>query len=196
MKFGTLRNKARPHKINILKAYFIVGIFIIIFIFIFYTNFVLKNIQKDIQVVPDLYSKFIGLPDNANLEEFLLQYFMTEIIPKIEYPIILTDSLKIPFSWENIDIDKKKKFENLSEEDRKQIIKMLKKMESRNNIIPLKFDDTNDKVFGYAFYGESDSMRKLQMMPYVEIGMVVMFVLLGIYGFLSLKRNEENMLPW
>ena len=72
--------------------------------FIFYTNYVIKNIKKEIEIVPDLYSKFISLPQDVNLEHYLFQYFMDEIIPKVDYPIILTDSLKTPFSWQNVDV--------------------------------------------------------------------------------------------
>ncbi|MCD4819874.1 MAG: HAMP domain-containing histidine kinase [Candidatus Cloacimonetes bacterium] len=194
MKFGILRNKAKSHRLNILKIYFIAGITILIFLFIFYTNYVLQNIRKDVKVIPDLYSKFIGLPDNANLEEFLLQYFMEEIIPQINYPLILADSLKVPFSWENIDVPKDVKFEKLSEYDRKYILKLIKKMESTNNMIPLRYDKDSDKIFSYVFFGESKSLRHLKVMPYVESSIVILFMILGIYGMFSHKKNEENML--
>ena len=193
MKFGKLRSKARRYKQNLLKVYFVGGILVLMLFFVFYTNHVMRNIRKDIQVVPDLYAKFIGLPDNANLEDFLLQYFMANIIPKIKYPIILADSLKVPFSWENMELEKKS-YNELDEKEIKFLYDSIKKMESKDNIIPLRYDEQSDKAFGYVFYGESKIMKHLRIMPYIEGIIVILFTLMGIYGILSLKKNEENTL--
>ena len=106
MKSG---KKLKTREINhghFLTLYFVIGSFIILFLFIIYTNSILLKIRNEVKIVPDLYAKFISLPDEVNLEDFLLRYFMTEIIPNIDYPIILADSLKTPFSWENLEIEK------------------------------------------------------------------------------------------
>jgi hypothetical protein len=193
MKFGKLRNKARSHKKSILRFYFVFGIILLFSFFIIYTNRVLLNVRRDVQVVPDLYATFIGLPDDSNLEDFLLNYFITKIIPKIDYPIILTDSLKVPFSWENIEIEKVK-FDQLNERDKLKLNKMVKKFEHKNNIIPLEYNQSDTKLTSYLLYGESSTVQQLLIMPYIEVFMVILFVLLGIYGIYSLKKNEENKL--
>jgi HSP90 family molecular chaperone len=151
------------------------------------------SVRKDVQVVPDLYAQFIGLPDDTNLEAFLLNYFISKIIPKINYPIILTDSLRTPFSWENLEIEKIK-FENLPERDQAKLTKMVKRFEGKKNVIPLEFEQDGKKSVNYLFYGESETVRQILLMPYIEVVMVILFVLLGIYGIFSLKKNEENKL--
>jgi len=173
--------------------YFAVGSLLILLFFIIYTNSLLNNIKKDVQVVPDLYSKFISLPDDVNLEDFLLQYFMSEIIPKIDYPIILADSLKKPFSWENIKVEKKP-FSQLGEKQQKYILKKIKKLEAQKAMIPLKYNLESDKVFSYVYYGESKTMKQLRIMPYLEIGLMLFFVILGVYGLTSMRRTERDLL--
>ena len=192
MRSGKLPKKASKRH-RLITAYFIIGGIILIFAFIWYTNLLLQDIRKDIQIVPDLYSKFLGLPADVNMEYFLFQYFMDEIIPRIEYPIILTDSVKIPFSWENIDIEKIK-FSQHPTRKQKKLLSMVKKMETHKSIIPLKFNKEDEKVFSYVFYGDSKTMTRLKMMPYIEMVVIVIFVLLGVYGIFAIKRNERDLL--
>ena len=153
MKSGILPKKTSRRN-RFLKIYFVVGSLLILMFFIIYTNILLTNIRKDIQVVPDLYSKFLSLPASVNLERFLFQYFMEEIIPRIDYPIILVDSLRIPFSWENIDIEKKR-FSELDSKQQKVLLKMVRKMEAQKNVIPLKFNVEDEKVHSHVYFGDS-----------------------------------------
>ena len=192
MKSGILQKKTNRRN-RFLKIYFVVGSLLILMFFIIYTNILLTNIRKDVQVVPDLYSKFLSLPASVNLEHFLFQYFMEEIIPRIDYPIILVDSLKIPFSWENIEIEKK----NFSELDLKQqkiLLKMVKKMESQKNVIPLKFNVEDEKVHSFVYFGDSKTLIELKLMPYIGTGLFLVFLLLGIYGVIILKKNERDII--
>ena len=193
MKFGILPKKANFNHNRFLTFYFAAGSLLILLFFIIYTNSLLNSIKKDVQIVPDLYSKFISLPDDVNLEDFLLQYFMSEIIPKIDYPIILADSLKRPFSWENIDVEKKP-FAKLDEKQQKYLLKKIKKLEAQKAMIPLKYNLESDKVFSYVYYGESKTMKQLRVMPYLEIGLMLFFVILGVYGLTSMRRTERDLL--
>lgn len=193
MKFGKKQKRLSFKRTWFLKLYFIAGSLIIVLIILLYTNSLLRNIQKDVQIVPDLYSKFIGLPADVNLESFLFQYFMTEIFPNIEYPIILADSMKVPYSWENIDIEKKS-FSLLSARDQKKLQRYLKHFEKQKAVIPLKYNMESDQIISYVYFGESSTMRQLRWLPYVEFITVIIFVILGIYGLMSIKKNEENML--
>ncbi len=154
----------------------------------------LRDIRKDVEIVPDLYSKFLGLPADVNLEHFLFQYFMEEIIPNIDYPIILADSLKTPFSWENIEIEQNKEYSELDERQQKVLLNMLNKMEANGMVIPLKFNKDDEKIYSYVYYGDSETMTRLKMMPYIDMALIIVFVLLGIYGLYSLKKREKDLL--
>lgn len=192
MKSGILQKKTSRRN-RFLKIYFVVGSLLILMFFIIYTNILLTNIRKDVQVVPDLYSKFLSLPASVDLERFLFQYFMEEIIPRIDYPIILVDSLRIPFSWENIDIEKKR-FSELNSKQQKVLLKMVRKMEAHKNVIPLKFNVEDEEIHSYVYFGDSKTLMRLKLMPYIGMGMFLIFLLLGIYGIITLKKNERDII--
>ncbi len=193
MKSGKLPRKTSRRN-QFVTFYFIVGSMMLLVFFILYSNMLLRDIRKDVEIVPDLYSKFLGLPADVNLEHFLFQYFMEEIIPNIDYPIILTDSLKTPFSWENIDIEQNKEYSELDERQQKILLNMLNKMEANNMVIPLKFNKDDEKIYSYVYYGDSETMTRLKMMPYIDMTLIIVFVLLGIYGIFTLKKREKDLL--
>jgi len=118
---------------------------------------------------------------------------MEEIIPKIDYPIILVDSLRIPFSWENIDIEKKR-FSELDLKQQKVLLKMVRKMEAQKNVIPLKFNVEDEKVHSFVYFGDSKTLIELKLMPYIGTGLFLIFLLLGIYGVIILKKNERDII--
>ena len=192
MKSGKLLRKTSNHN-RFVTGYFIVGSIILLIFFILYTNMLLHDIRRDVQVVPDLYSKFLGLPDDVNLERFIFQYFMEEIIPRIDYPIILTDSLKIPFSWVNIEIEPKE-FEDLDDRQQKILISMLKKMEAQGGMIPLQFNRDDPQIHSWVYFGDSRTLTQLKMMPYIDMILIVVFLLLGIYGIFIIKKGERNII--
>ena len=192
MKSGKLQKKA-SNKSLLLKVYFILGSVILLVGFILFTNIVINNDKKDVQIVPDLYSKFVGMPTDVNLEHFLFQYFMEEILPGIDYPIILTDSLKAPFSWENIDIPKVN-FDNLEPRHQTIITNMVKRMEAKHSMIPLRLSDEDDRIYSYVFYGDSQTMIQLKMMPYVGMALIFLYIFLGMYGVYTIKKTERDIL--
>lgn len=140
-----------------------------------------------------MYSKFLTVPENTNLEDFLIKYFMKNVIPSIDYPIIITDSLDVPFSWINIDIENKT-YEELNESEQKKIDQLKAKLKGRDSVIPLKKTAQAEKPYSYVYFGESSAMKQLRNLPYLGIVISIIFVILGIYGLMAIKQEEKNLL--
>jgi len=187
------RKRKNSHRRSILTLYFILGSVSIVILFIIYTNILLKQVKEDVQVVPDLYSKFLGLPDDVDLEQFIFSYFMENIVPRVDYPIIITDSMKNPSSWDYTRV-KQGLYSELSWEEQEKLRDMCKGMEASGNMIKLLPYKDSPIVTGYLFYGESDTVKQLRWMPYFELLVVMLFVVLGIYGFSIIKKNDRDML--
>ena len=193
MKFGKQLKILKNSTSNTIKLYFIVGSLVILISFLIFTNLLSKDIQRDVSVVPDLYAQFIGLPDNVNLENFLTDYFMTEIIPSINYPIIFCDSLQVPFSWENINVEMRN-FESLEQADKDKLHKMVKRLYNRGSYTLLYQNRRKDNLIGYVYFGETRSMKQLRYMPYVASIFVVIFIAVGAFALGYMRRNEKNQL--
>jgi signal transduction histidine kinase len=193
MKFGKQLKILNNKTSDIIKIYFIVGSLLILIGFLLFTNYLGKDIQKEVSVVPDLYAQFIGLPDNVNLENFLTDYFMTRIIPSIDYPIVFCDSLNVPFSWENINVEMIN-YSSLDQDQKNRLANMVKKLSHRGSYIPLYQNNRRDKLIGYVYFGETRSMKQLSYMPYVASSVVIVFIALGAFALGYMRRNEKNQL--
>ena len=145
MKFGKSLKILNNKTSNIVKLYFIIGSVFILVGFLVFTNLLSKGIKEEVSVVPDLYAQFIGLPDNVNLENFLADYFMTRIIPSIEYPIIFCDSLDVPFSWENLNVEMRN-YGSLLDEQKDKLHKMVSKLKKSGNFIELYQSNKKEKL--------------------------------------------------
>jgi signal transduction histidine kinase len=51
---------------------------------------------------------------------------------------------------------------------------------------------TQDSIVQHLHYGESLLITRLRWLPYIEIGVAGMFVLVGYIGFSYIKRNEQS----
>ncbi|MCF7920998.1 MAG: HAMP domain-containing histidine kinase [Candidatus Cloacimonetes bacterium] len=191
MKFGTQLKILNNKTSNIIKIYFIVGSVVILVGFLFFTNLLSQDIREDVCIVPDLYAQFIGLPDTENLENFLTDYFMTKIIPAIDYPIVFCDSMQVPFSWENINVEQRN-YSSLEAADKERLDKMMKRLHRLGNYLPLYLDKHRTKLIGYVYFGETKSMRQLRYMPYVASVFVVIFIGVGAFALGYMRRNEKN----
>ena len=71
-------------------------------------------------------------------------------------------------------------------------------MSAQNKPIPLDFVDSNSGKYlhiGFLYYGDSNLIKRLQWLPFLEIGAVAIFIILGFGGF-TIIRNSEKRHIW
>ena len=107
-------------------------------------------------------------------------------IQKVTFPIIQSDTLGNPVIWKNLNDEN-----NLSNKDIKKIILSMNK---QNNPIPLEINIQDTKRFkiGYLHYGDSLIVKRLQILPYVQLIGVSLFILLGFIGFEIIRKAEKQ----
>lgn len=67
---------------------------------------------------------------------------------------------------------------------------MIVELDRENPPIPVTIQDS--VVLNYVHYGESGLIKKLRWLPYVEIAVAGMFILIGYIGFSYIKRSEQS----
>ncbi|MGD9899399.1 MAG: PAS domain-containing sensor histidine kinase [Calditrichaceae bacterium] len=119
-----------------------------------------------------------------------LSFFFNEVIRGADYPIIYTDTEKTPQSWVNIspNIDSST---SISRQDSIFLLSELEKIASENDPLPIKYDG---EILGYYYYGLSPVIYQLRLLPYMAIGSVFLFILLGYMGFSQIKKSEQRFI--
>ena len=172
---------------NIKAGLFILGI-ILVSAFVFFTQKIVRDLRDDNREIVQLYAEIIaGVATSENDES--LNFIFENIIQKVQFPIIQSDAEMKPISWRNLP-------DNIHSEF--GAINLQKTMDHQNDPIPLIYNnpETNETiVFGYLHFGDSRLINRLEWLPYLQIGLVGLFILLGFIGF-SVIRNSEKRHIW
>jgi signal transduction histidine kinase len=110
-----------------------------------------------------------------------------EQIQAVDFPIIVTDSRGFPKHWKNVPVSPS----DTSEAGRKRLRELLKTMDKRgNDPLPIL---VGEQQVDWFHYGDSLVIRQLRWLPWIEILVAALFVIVGYTGFRNIKRSEERM---
>lgn len=182
MKLNTRSPKTGQIKIALLVAAVCIVIPILL-----YTHSLVTQLQENQREVASLYARSIEYVANSPTVGSTDYTFTFEIISSIDFPIILTDETnKEIHTTKNIFIDS-----TLSKEQRQEILfSMMHAMDADNAPIRVAFQDSI--VLNYVHYGESPLVVQLRWLPFVEIAIAGLFILVGYIGFSYIKRSEQS----
>jgi len=174
---------------NIKIGLFILGL-ILVSVFVIFTQNIVNNLREDNREIVRIYAEIVaGVVDEESNEN--LDFIFENIIQKVRFPLILSDGEKQPLSWRNLP-------KKISDKDTLKVIEFRKTMDQQNSPFPLIYANprTGDNLtYGFLHFGDSALINRLEWLPYLQIGLVGLFILLGFAGF-SVIRNSEKRHIW
>ncbi len=175
------------YSVNIKAGLFIFGI-ILVSAFVIFTQKIVRDLRDDNRAIVQLYAGIIAGVTTDEYDESL-NFIFENIIQKVQFPLIQSDSEMKPISWKNLP----ERIDNVEKASR-----ILKTISRQNDPIPLIYNNpnTNETItFGYLYFGDSQLINRLVWLPYLQIGLVGLFIFLGFIGF-SVIRNSEKKHIW
>lgn len=171
---------------TIFKLFLIVGIVAISIVFTWYTLDVVSQLKADAEQMVTSYVKLWQLAANESSTGQEVQVIFEEVIKKANFPVVITGTDGEPAFWRNISgiVDN-----DPAEETHRRIKALVREMKEDKGEFPLYFEET---VISYFYYGDSKVIHQLQMMPFIEIGLVLSFLIIGFIGFQNIRRSEER----
>lgn len=174
-------------KSTLFKVYLLLGVVIVSSVFIWYTFGVIDRLQQDTRDQVEKYVKMWELAANApNSGGAELQFIFDEIIVKATFPIIVLDQDYQPIHWRNIPGILP---EDTTQKAKTELREIAQKMMKEYDQFELRFAEN---YLNYFCYGDSRVIQQLKLMPFIEIGIVVAFLLVALIGFHNIKRSEER----
>jgi signal transduction histidine kinase len=174
-----------PTKSNF-KIFLLIGASAIVLGMLLYSQHIIRQLTDKQRDVIDLYAKSIRYISSPSTETGDFTFVFDEVIRAIDFPIILTDAHNNPLYSKNLNITGAK-----TREDSLAFFRAtLSDMDERNEPIRVAFNDT--LILNYVHYGESDLIRQLRWLPYLEISLAAIFILIAYMGFSFIKRNEQS----
>jgi signal transduction histidine kinase len=181
----------------LLKIYLIVGTVILVTVAIYYNNTLIRRMQEQSVSTTRLFSRFIAI-ELREVTDRNRYDFIHEVRGAITVPYILTDSMGRPMVWNGIGVSqigddeftRLIDFNPLNPND-ELLERVLRKAE--------QFDHINDPILIESgdmslvlHFGPSKLSRELAIAPYIQIAVLVLFVLFGFLGFRAMKIGEQR----
>jgi two-component system, sporulation sensor kinase D len=122
-------------------------------------------------------TSLISVADSSQDVEFL----SSVIDNNNTVPVILTDESDSIISARNFEIEKMK--------DPKYLRKALNKIKEKNNPIIIRLENSH---LNLIYYKDSTILTMLIYYPYIQLGIIVLFILVSYLAFSSSRKAEQN----
>lgn len=161
---------------------------------LFYTNSLVKNLQKKEREIVKLFAKGLEYVANSPSEGTDLTFLFENIILPIDFPMILTDAEDNVNNYSKTDVRNVKYDTSLSDDKLKEFFKSkIAEMDASNNPIFVKYIAGADTlILTKIHYGDSELINQLLFYPYLQILIVAVFILIGYVGFSQIKKSEQS----
>lgn len=170
-----------------IKIGLLIAAFAIVVPMLIYTHNLVDELQRKEQEVASLYAKSLEYLANSPYSGTDYSFIFDELIRSIDFPIVETDRSDHEIkAFRNIDIDS-----TLTSEKRQKFFdKLIRTMDSKNKPIIVAYQDSI--VLSHVHYGESYLVTRLRWLPYIEISIGALFIIIGYVGFSYIKRSEQS----
>jgi len=156
---------------------------------VWYAQSIVKQLREDqrkvVEMSASLYSSVAESDSTADYNILL-----DKVIRRINIPVILTSADGEPQAYKIEGISDTAPFLPETVEKLKDIMEA---MEKENPPIPIMYEPT-ETVLNYLYYGDSEMITRMNWLPFIEISMVGLFILLGFVGFNSIRRSEQRFI--
>lgn len=172
------------HSANIKRLLMLLAI-ILIFSLLRYSQLIVERLREDSTNLIRFYAEiFSKAATEESIQDF--SFIFDQIIRKSSLPMIISSEKdRNPTAWKSLDIVD----QQLSHADSLFLLQKMREMDAAYDPIPLTYEDY---TLGYIHYGDTELIRKLKMLPYMEISVVALFIFLGYLGFQVIRSSEKH----
>lgn len=163
------------------KLWLVVAAVVIAVTSLLVSHFLVRDLQNEERGKMEMWAQAMHLLSEAD-ENTDLTLVMAVIEENHTIPIVVLDAEGCVADYRNIDIDDKDTLAFLADYG--------KQLYGMGNYIRIDFDDSD--YYQLVCYDESTMLKRLTQWPYVQLGIVMIFVVVAIFALLSSKRAEQN----
>jgi len=155
-----------------------------------YTQSIVKQLIEREARIARLYARSLQYlaSDESPSQDY--SFIFDDVLGSIDFPMVLTDSSNVPYmpyerNVRNIHLDTTL----TTDEQREYLMTLMKKMDAEYAPIQVTLGKI---VLSKVHYGESNLVKQLRYVPYVEFTIAGLFILLGYVAFSYIKRSEQS----
>ena len=148
------------------------------------SNFLVRDLLEEERNNVEVWAEAMNSLNKAD-ESTDLALVLKVIGSNENIPVVVVDDKGQVQDYRNLEVRGKTAADSLE-----YIMRRARSMKQSGNYIPINLDSPGDYM--EVCFGESLMLRRLAYYPYVQLGVVLIFVVVAIFAILSSKRAEQN----
>jgi signal transduction histidine kinase len=159
---------------------------------VFYTQDLVEKLQQKEKQIVQLYADGFEYIVNTDLTDSDLTFIFTNVIQRIDFPLILTDKDdNVNLSGNsnglrNLEIDS-----TLTENEIKEFLQEEIRELAKINP-PIEVTHSDSIILAKIYYGDSDLIKRLKYYPYLQIIFAILFIIIFYVSFSHVKKTEQS----
>ena len=150
------------------------------------SHFLVSDLSKEERNKMETWAQALHTLNNAN-ENTDLSLVLSVLQGNNTIPVVVVDSTGMVMDYRNVEI---------SANNRKDSLSLLEKEANRmyrsGRFVKIILTDDPHADYQLVCYDESNLLKRLATYPYVQLGIVFIFVVVAIFALLSSKKAEQN----
>lgn len=168
-------------RIRQVKIWLVVAAVLIAVASLLVSHLLVRDLQKEERAKMELWAQAMHKLQEAD-ETTDLSLVINVIEGNNTIPVIVLDAAGHVNDYRNVDIE--------GDDAEERIAQYGQKMRKAGDYIKIEYGDSTD--YQLVCYDESTMLKRLTQWPYVQLGIVMIFVVVAIFALLSSKRAEQN----
>lgn len=183
-----------------LKGYLFLGVAVLTLAMLIYSNHLIARMRENSEATSRLFSRYMGTVIFEVTEEGRMAD-LREVIAESDLPIIITVADGVPILWSNVPVAERTAadldmlefvdVDNPPNEKFRKLVKLYREFDKTNAPIPIRVVGA-DEPSGWVHWGQSPLQRELRYMPFVLLGIFLIFMAVAIQGLRYLKLSEQR----
>ena len=173
-------------KIRQVKIVLVVAAVVIAVASLVVSHFLVSDLSKEERNKMETWAQALHTLNNAN-ENTDLSLVLSVLQGNNTIPVVVVDSTGMVMDYRNVEI---------SADNRKDSLSLLEKEANRmyrsGRFVKIILTDDPHADYQLVCYDESNLLKRLATYPYVQLGIVFIFVVVAIFALLSSKKAEQN----
>ncbi|MCB8995039.1 MAG: HAMP domain-containing histidine kinase [Bacteroidales bacterium] len=146
-----------------------------------YTNWLVKQLSAQEKEKVALWAEANRQLISSSIDDNNLNFIFSVIENNNTVPVILTDSAGEIVSYRNLDTTKVNR--------KNYLIRQLSQMRAENDSLVI---DLGDGDRNYIYYSDSNVLKMLTWFPYVQLAVIILFILVSYFAFSYSRKAEQN----
>jgi NtrC-family two-component system sensor histidine kinase KinB len=196
MRFLSIAGSARA------RTYAFIGAMVLVGVVFAYTYSLVRSFERQTDTLTRVFANFCAAATFPATQDKELRYIFNEVVKDINFPIIITDTRGIPYTWKNIGENLKpddvtwEDFMEANPNDPQQgviweVMQIVDRMDEDHKPVTM-IDPSTGRFIGMVHYGRPAITQGLRWLPLAGAGMLGLFFVMGYVGIRSIIEGERR----